>query len=182
MVHDLLPLALRGVQRCGNRFLAIDVVARDVNELTGRARHVMPESVDEGRARHAILKHRDDVVVGRAGELSAVLGEASYVLAKTLPRLLLAVAQLPLLAGAHVGALEVADEDSMQVSLVVDLVPRQVFEPRARRIAKVERQVFVYEEVVSRSTGMACELVILEPCAGVGVPIVSCHIGRSSEA
>jgi hypothetical protein len=40
-----------------------------------------------------------------------VLGEVSYVLVEALPRLLLAVAQLPLLAGAHVGALEVADED-----------------------------------------------------------------------
>jgi hypothetical protein len=28
MVHDLLPLALRGVQCCGDRLLAIGVVAR----------------------------------------------------------------------------------------------------------------------------------------------------------
>jgi hypothetical protein len=34
-----------------------------------------------------------------------------YVLAETLPQLLLAIAQLPLLAGAHVGALKVTDED-----------------------------------------------------------------------
>jgi hypothetical protein len=34
-----------------------------------------------------------------------------YVLVETLTRLLLAVAQLPLLAGAHVSALEVLDED-----------------------------------------------------------------------
>jgi hypothetical protein len=40
-----------------------------------------------------------------------VLGEAPYVLTETLPRLLLAVVQLPLLAGAHVGALEIPDED-----------------------------------------------------------------------
>jgi hypothetical protein len=39
------------------------------------------------------------VIVGCAEELGAALGEAPYVLAKTLPRLLLAVAQLPLLAG-----------------------------------------------------------------------------------
>jgi hypothetical protein len=31
------------------------VVARDVKELTGRAWHAKPESVDEGRARRAIL-------------------------------------------------------------------------------------------------------------------------------
>jgi hypothetical protein len=58
-----------------------------------------------------VLEHRDGVIVGRARKLSAALGEASYVLAKTLPGLLFAVAQLPLLAGTHVRALEVADED-----------------------------------------------------------------------
>jgi hypothetical protein len=52
----------------------------------------------------------------------AALGEASYVLAKALPGLLLAVAQLSLLAGAHVRALEVADENPPQVGLVLDLV------------------------------------------------------------
>jgi hypothetical protein len=34
-----------------------------------------------------------------------------YVLADTFPQLLLAVVQLPLLAGAHAGALKVVDED-----------------------------------------------------------------------
>jgi hypothetical protein len=77
----------------------------------------------------------------RAGELGAALGEALYVLAETLPRLLLAVAQLPLLAGAHVRALEVADEDSTQFGSVVDFVAWQVLEPRACRVAEVERQV-----------------------------------------
>jgi hypothetical protein len=65
MVHDLLPLALRGVQRCGDRLLAVGVVARNVEELAGRARHAAPESVDEGRARRAILECRDGVIVGR---------------------------------------------------------------------------------------------------------------------
>jgi hypothetical protein len=78
-------------------------------------RHAMPESMDEGGARRAVLKRRDGVVVCRAGELGAVLGEASYVLAETPPWLLLAVTQLPLLAGVHVCALEVVDEDPTQV-------------------------------------------------------------------
>jgi hypothetical protein len=87
------------------------VVARDVEELAGHAGHAAPESVDEGRARRAVLKRRDGIVIGRTGELGAALGEASYVLVEALPRLLLAVVQLPLLARAQVGALEVADED-----------------------------------------------------------------------
>jgi hypothetical protein len=70
-----------------------------------------PELVDEGRAHHVVLEHRDGVIVSRTGELGAALGEAPYVLAETFPRMLLAVAQLPLLARAHVCALKVADED-----------------------------------------------------------------------
>jgi hypothetical protein len=85
VVHDLLPLALRGVERRGGRFLAIGVVARDVEELAGRARHTAPESVDEEHARCAILERRDGVVVNRSGELGAALGEAPDVLAQAFP-------------------------------------------------------------------------------------------------
>jgi hypothetical protein len=75
-------------------------------------RGITPKSVDEGGTCRSVLKYQDGVVVGRARELGAALGEPPYVLAKTLPRLLLAVTQLPLLAEAHVHALEVVDEDS----------------------------------------------------------------------
>jgi hypothetical protein len=67
--------------------------------------------MNEGGASHVILKCRDGVIVHRAGKLGTVLGEAMDVLTQALLRLLLAVAQLPLLAGAGVHALEVADED-----------------------------------------------------------------------
>jgi hypothetical protein len=92
MVHDLLPLTLRGVECCSNHLLAIGVVARDIEELTGRAWHAAPESVYEGGASCLVLKYRDGVIVGRTGELGAALGEAPYVLAESLPRLLLEVA------------------------------------------------------------------------------------------
>jgi hypothetical protein len=111
VVHDLLPLALRGVEHRGDCFFTIGMVARNVEELAGRARHAAPKSVDEGRARRAVLECRNGVIVGCIGELGAALGEASYVLAETLPRLLLAVAQLSLLTGAHIGALDIPDED-----------------------------------------------------------------------
>jgi hypothetical protein len=58
---------LWGVERRGDRFFTVGVVARDVEELVGRARHVTPESVDEGRARRAVLERRNGVVVGRTG-------------------------------------------------------------------------------------------------------------------
>jgi hypothetical protein len=113
MVHDLLPLALRGIERRGDCFLAVSVVARDVEELAGCSRHAAPESMDEGCAGRVILERRDGVIVSHTGEFGATLGEAPNVLTQALSRLLLVVAQLPLLAGAHAGALEVPDEDSV---------------------------------------------------------------------
>jgi hypothetical protein len=44
---------------------------------------------------------------------SVQLLEKRRMYSQRLPRLLLAVSQLPLLAGAHVGALEILDEDPM---------------------------------------------------------------------
>jgi hypothetical protein len=47
--------------------------------------------VGEGGAGGPILEHRDDVIVHRAGEFGAALGEATNVVVGTLARLLLAV-------------------------------------------------------------------------------------------
>jgi hypothetical protein len=68
-----------------------------------------------------------------------VLGEVSYVLAKTLLGLLLDVAQLTLLARAHVHALKVANEEPPQVGPFLDLVAGQVLEPRTCGVTEVER-------------------------------------------
>jgi hypothetical protein len=105
-----------------DRFLAVCMVARNVEELQGRTRHAASESVDEGGAGRAILKCRDGTIVGCTGKLGAVLGEAPDVLAQAFSQLLLADAQLPLLVGARVCALEVFDEDSVQVGPAVDLI------------------------------------------------------------
>jgi hypothetical protein len=67
MVHDLFPLALRGIERRGHRLLAISVVARDVEEFPRGTRHATPESVDEEGTHRPVLKRRDGVVVCRAG-------------------------------------------------------------------------------------------------------------------
>jgi hypothetical protein len=99
MVHDLFPLALRGVEHRGYRHLVVGMIARDVEEFLRRAWHATPESMDEGGTHRPILERRDGVVVGCARKLGVALGEALYVLAKALPGLLLAIAQLPLFPG-----------------------------------------------------------------------------------
>jgi hypothetical protein len=64
----------------------------------------------------------------------------------------------------------------------LDLVAGQVLEPHACGIAEVEWQVLDHEEIIGRSSGMARKSVFLKPYAGIGVPVVSWHIGRGSEA
>jgi hypothetical protein len=58
---------LRGAKHRDDRFLAVGVVARDVEELAGRARHAVSESVDKERARRVVLERQYGVIVGRTG-------------------------------------------------------------------------------------------------------------------
>jgi hypothetical protein len=61
-------------------------------------------------------------VVGDVRELRELLGEVSGVLSERFSRFLLALAEVPRIAGADVGPLEVSLEHPDQVSPVVDLV------------------------------------------------------------
>jgi hypothetical protein len=49
---------LRGVEQRGDRFLAIGVVARDVEKLAGRVRHAVSLSVTPGSSVQHLKKHR----------------------------------------------------------------------------------------------------------------------------
>jgi hypothetical protein len=157
------------------------VVTHDVEEFLSSSRRVEPESVDEGGAGHAVLERRDGIVVRRAGKLGVALGETLDVVTQAFPRVLVAVAQLPLLAGTGVRPLEVADEDSMQIRPIVDLAMGQVLEPCPHRVVEVERQVLDDEEVIRRTTCMAREPVVLQLHTRVCVPVVPGDVGRSSE-
>jgi hypothetical protein len=110
--QDLLPLALRGVEGRRDRFLTVCVVGRDVEDFSSSSGSPPPYMVDEGGAGGIILKRRDGVIVCGTGELGDALGEEPDVVVQALTRLLFAVAQLPVLVGAGVRALDVADEGS----------------------------------------------------------------------
>jgi hypothetical protein len=57
-----------------------------------------------------------------------------------------------------------------------------MLEPRACGVTEVKWQVLDHEEIVGCPTGVARELVVLEPYTRVGVPVISRHIGRCPEA
>ena len=63
------------------------------------------------------------------GQLGALFGEASDEVSERLTRLLATTLEVLGVPRAHVCALEIPDEDLYQVTPVVDLQGREVFEP-----------------------------------------------------
>ena len=94
----------------------------------------------------------DDLDVGDAGELGALLGEAPHVVAQGLIGLLPTPFEVPGVPRAHVSALEVAHEDPDQVILVVDLARGKVFEPCPHRVREVQRKIADDHGVVHSSS------------------------------
>ena len=74
----------------------------------------------------------DDFRVADAGQLGALLGEASDEVSERLVQLLATTLEVLGVLGAHVCALEIPDEDLYQVAPVVDLQGREVFESGSR--------------------------------------------------
>ena len=68
-------------------------------------------------------------MVGDVRELCALICEASSIISEGFSRFLLALAEVPRIAGADVGPLEVSLEHPDQVSPVMDLVGREFLEP-----------------------------------------------------
>ena len=102
-------------------------------------------------ARRTLEEGVDDLDVGDAGELGALLGEASHVVTQGLTGLLATPLEVSGVPKAHVGALEIAHEDLDQVGPVVDLVRRQVLEPRSCGVSKVKRKVADDDRVLRRA-------------------------------
>jgi hypothetical protein len=98
------------VQGHHDHFLPVNMVGRDIEKLPSSFRGPTPQLVDDGGVGSVVMERRDGVVVGRAGELDAALGEEPDVVAQTFTRPLFAVPRLPLLVAACLRALGVADE------------------------------------------------------------------------
>ena len=71
-------------------------------------------------------ERQDDFGVDGAGEFVALLGEAADVVLEIFTLLLLAIAEVPWVFGANVGAQEIADEDVVELGPAVDPARRQV--------------------------------------------------------
>jgi hypothetical protein len=78
-------------------------------------------------------------MIGDVRELGALLREASSVLSERFSRFLLALAEVPRIAGVYVGPLEVSFKHPDQISLVVDLVSEEFLEPPASGFREKKR-------------------------------------------
>ena len=129
------------LQDGSNCFLAGGEVGGDIKQAIcagGRAPSKLAHQVP---ARCALKEGIDDLGVGNAEELGALLGEASDVVEQGFVGPLLAPSEIPGVPRAHVSALEVAHEDLDQDTPVMDLSRGKVLEPCPRRVCEVQRKV-----------------------------------------
>jgi hypothetical protein len=109
--------------------LASGVLGGDVQELPHRAWGLAAEHVDKRLTGHVIDEGVDHVSIDDVRELIVLLGEALNVLSKGLISPLPIVVEVPGVAWAGVGTLEVADEDRTDIALVVDAARVKLLEP-----------------------------------------------------
>jgi len=147
----LLALGHLAVEDGTDYFLAGGKVGGDIKQHVcagGRASSKLVHQIPTCRA---LKEGIDDLGVGNTGELGALLGEASYVVAQGFVGPLLAPSEIPGVPRAHVSAFEVAHEDLDQVVPFVDLVRGEVLEPCLRRVCEVQRKVAYDHGVVHRA-------------------------------
>src|SRR6185436_15329466 len=134
-----------------NSLLAGGVVGGSVEQLVGVDRSASRKLMHQVPARRTLDEGVDDLDMGDAGELGALLGEASHVVTQGLAGLLATPFEVPGVPRAHVRALEIAHEDMDQVGPVVDLIRRQVLEPRSCGVSKMKRKVADDDRVFRRA-------------------------------
>ena len=122
-----------------------------LEQLVGVGRTASRELMHQVPAGRTLEESVDDLDVGDTRELGALLGEASHVVTQGLAGLLATPLEVPGIPRAHVRALEVAHEDVDQVGPVVDLICRQVLEPRSCGVRKVKRKVADDDRVLRRA-------------------------------
>jgi hypothetical protein len=97
------------------------IVGDDVHQLVGSGGGVAAQLSDKLFASGSREEGHDDVRVGDVGKLGALFGETPDIVMQRLVRLLFTTPEVPRVAGAHVGPLEVPLEHSHQIVPVVNL-------------------------------------------------------------
>jgi hypothetical protein len=160
-------------------FFPVGVVSGQVKELADGFRLDSPYPVDKGLAHSTISESGDDLVDGRVGEFGTALREAANVVTETLALLLPTMVKLASIVGLRVGSLEVPYEGFPELGPDVDSSSGEVLEPSMCGVGHVQRDALDDKQIVGHTAVVVGKVIVLKPCARVGLPIVLCGGGRS---
>jgi hypothetical protein len=105
-----------------------------------------------------------------------LLRETPDVIPKGFTRLLLAASEIPRVAGAHIGSLEVPLEHSHEVVLVVDLSRWEVLEPGSSGVRQEQGELSNDDLVVGGPTQLTSQAKVSEPKFRFGLAVI---LGKS---
>jgi hypothetical protein len=125
----VLPLILVTTKDGTNCLLNSGIVGDDIHQLVGSGGGVVAQLSDKLFASGSREESHDDVRIGDVGKLSALFGETPDIVMERLVRLLFTTLEVPTVARAHVGPLEVSLKHSHQIIPVVDLSKWEILEP-----------------------------------------------------
>jgi hypothetical protein len=104
--------------------------------------------VDEGLTSRAADEGIDDIGIGDVGKLIELLGEVLNVLPEGLIGPLPVVAEILGVPWVGVGALEVANEDRMEITPIADAARLELLDPSSGRAQQKQRKVLDSEVIV----------------------------------
>jgi hypothetical protein len=105
-----------------------------------------------------------------------LLGETPDVIPKEFTRLLLAASEIPRVAGAYVGSLEVPLEHSHEVVPVMDLSRWEVLEPGSSGVRQEQGELSNDDPVIGGPTQLTSQAEISEPKFRFGLIVI---LGKS---
>jgi hypothetical protein len=111
----------------------------------------------------------------------ALSGELPNVIPEGLAWLLSATLHIPRVVWPHVCALEVANEDLLEILPAINQISIQVVKPSPGRVGKVNGENLHDEEIIIHPTRPTCKVVVFQPNARVGFAIILDDVVRHPE-
>jgi hypothetical protein len=159
--RDRLPITLD--EYGPDRLFTKCVSGGNVKQLLCGLQLNMVEFMHYGLAAFAGPECWDDVGVTDLGEFIALLGESSDVILEEFAWILPATLQILAAARPHVCALEVVDEDLLEILPAINRLSRQVVKPGPSHVGQINGEELDNEEFIILCTHPACEAVVLQP-------------------
>jgi hypothetical protein len=155
------------------------VSGRDLKQLLNGFWLFATKLVDQGVTHSVVPEGQNDIGVYHTWECVALLGEMSNVVPKGLTLLLPAAPEVPRVAEAHIGALEVAGKDLPQVIPMVYGVSQEMVQPGFGGFYQIDWEELDDEQIIICHSRSTREVVILQPNTGVNFAIIFGYVAWS---